>query len=65
MALPKSGKPRASDVVNWCKWLIKNGIGTDVDGRYGRQCWDLPNYILKRYWGFITWGNANAMAQKK
>ncbi len=64
MALPKSGKPRASDVVNWCKWLIKNGIGTDVDGRYGRQCWDLPNYILKRYWGFITWGNANAMAQK-
>jgi len=26
------------------------------------QCWDLPNYILKRYWGFVTWGNANAMA---
>lgn len=36
MALPKSGKPRASDVVEWCNWLVKKGIGTDVDGRYGR-----------------------------
>ncbi|HDG8367973.1 TPA: CHAP domain-containing protein, partial [Staphylococcus aureus] len=25
---------------------------------------DVPNYILERYWGFRTWGNANAMAQK-
>uniref|UniRef100_UPI0036F44EAC CHAP domain-containing protein n=1 Tax=Staphylococcus condimenti TaxID=70255 RepID=UPI0036F44EAC len=24
----------------------------------------MPNYILKRYWGFTTWGNANAMAIK-
>ncbi|NJI03582.1 CHAP domain-containing protein [Staphylococcus agnetis] len=26
------------------------------------QCWDTPNYIFKRYWGFITWGNAMHMA---
>lgn len=38
---------------------------TGKDVKYNiTQCWDLPNYILKRYWGFITWGNANAMAQK-
>lgn len=36
MGLPDSGKPRASDVVDWCNYLIKNGIGTDVDGRFGR-----------------------------
>ncbi|WP_341275177.1 glucosaminidase domain-containing protein [Staphylococcus haemolyticus] len=28
------------------------------------QCWDLPNYIFERYWGFRTWGNANAMARR-
>nr|WP_236582507.1 glucosaminidase domain-containing protein [Staphylococcus pasteuri] len=26
------------------------------------QCWDLPNYIFGRYWGFWTSGNAIAMA---
>lgn len=26
--------------------------------------WDLPNYIFDRYWGFRTWGNANAMARR-
>lgn len=26
--------------------------------------WDLPNYIFERYWGFRTWGNANAMARR-
>ncbi|MDN7234242.1 CHAP domain-containing protein, partial [Staphylococcus haemolyticus] len=24
----------------------------------------LPNYIFERYWGFRTWGNANAMARR-
>lgn len=64
MALPSSGKPTASDVVEWCLALAKKRKGVNVDGAYGMQCWDLPNYILKRYWGFTTWGNANAMAQK-
>ncbi|SCT92555.1 mannosyl-glycoprotein endo-beta-N-acetylglucosaminidase [Staphylococcus aureus] len=26
------------------------------------QCWDTPNYIFSRYWGFRTWGNAKDMA---
>ncbi|HGH0782421.1 TPA: glucosaminidase domain-containing protein [Staphylococcus pseudintermedius] len=64
MLLPKTGKPAASDVVNWALDLAKRRKGVDVDGYYGMQCWDLPNYILKKYWGFTTWGNANAMAQK-
>ncbi|UXR86163.1 glucosaminidase domain-containing protein [Staphylococcus felis] len=64
MTLPSSGKPTAQDVVEWALDLAKRRKGVDVDGYYGMQCWDLPNYILKRYWGFTTWGNANAMAQK-
>ncbi|MGZ9788917.1 glucosaminidase domain-containing protein [Staphylococcus hominis] len=62
--LPSSGKPTASQVAEWAKWLAKNSYGVDVDGRYGYQCWDLPNYIFNRYWGFRTWGNANAMAYR-
>ena len=64
MALPSSGKPTASDVVEWAKWLAKNNKGVNIDGRFGYQCWDLPNYIFERYWGFRTWGNANAMANR-
>lgn len=64
MGLPTSGKPTAKDVVEWASDLARRGRGVDVDGYYGMQCWDLPNYILKRYWGFTTWGNANAMAIK-
>lgn len=64
MALPLSGKPTAQEVVEWAKDLAKRRAGVDVDGFYGYQCWDLPNYILNRYWKFRTWGNANAMAQK-
>ncbi|MCD8920887.1 glucosaminidase domain-containing protein [Staphylococcus gallinarum] len=59
MALPKDRKPRASEVAAWAKSRI--GKRLDVDGWYGSQCWDLPNYILKRYWGFTTPGNAIAM----
>ncbi|RIN37043.1 CHAP domain-containing protein [Staphylococcus succinus] len=59
MALPKDRKPRASEVAAWAKGRI--GKRLDVDGWYGSQCWDLPNYILKRYWGFTTPGNAIAM----
>lgn len=33
--LPKSGKPTASQVVNWAKWMAKNHKGVDIDGRYG------------------------------
>lgn len=56
---PKSRKPRASEVAAWARSMIGKRI--DVDGYYGAQCWDLPNYILKRYWGFTTPGNAIAM----
>lgn len=62
--LPSSGKPTASQVVAWAKWMANNRRGVDIDGRYGYQCWDLPNYIFERYWGFRTWGNANAMARR-
>lgn len=62
--LPSSGKPTASQVANWAKWLARNRYGVNVDGMYGYQCWDLPNYIFNRYWGFRTWGNANAMAYR-
>ncbi len=60
MALPKTGKPTAKQVVDWAINLI--GSGVDVDGYYGRQCWDLPNYIFNRYWNFKTLGNARDMA---
>lgn len=60
MALPKTGKPTAKQVADWAISLI--GSGVDVDGYYGRQCWDLPNFIFNRYWGFKTPGNARDMA---
>lgn len=62
--LPSSGKPTASQVAEWAKWLARNRYGVDVDKRLGFQCWDVPNYIFDRYWGFRTWGNANAMAYR-
>ena len=62
--LPSSGKPTAKQVVAWAKWLADNNKGVDVDGRLGFQCWDLPNYIFDRYWGFRTYGNADAMARR-
>ena len=62
--LPSSGKPTAKQVASWAKWLAKNRLGVNIDGAYGYQCWDLPNYIFERYWGFRTWGNANAMARR-
>ncbi|MGM7689752.1 glucosaminidase domain-containing protein [Staphylococcus felis] len=62
MALPLSGKPTAQEVVEWALDLAKYRKTVDVDHRFGGQCWDLPNYILDRYWGFRTWGNANAMS---
>ncbi|HGO3663450.1 TPA: CHAP domain-containing protein, partial [Staphylococcus aureus] len=61
---PKTRKPTASEVVEWALYMAKNRRVIDVDRAYGGQCWDVPNYILERYWGFRTWGNANAMAQK-
>ena len=62
--LPSSGKPTASQVAEWAKWMANNRRGVNIDGMYGFQCWDLPNYIFERYWGFRTWGNANAMARR-
>ncbi|HGZ9973804.1 TPA: glucosaminidase domain-containing protein [Staphylococcus aureus] len=62
---PKTRKPTASEVVEWALYIAKNKIAIDVPGSgMGAQCWDLPNYLLDKYWGFRTWGNADAMAQK-
>lgn len=33
--LPSSGKPTASQVASWAKWLARNRKGVNVDGRYG------------------------------
>lgn len=57
---PKKRKPTASEVAAWAKSRI--GKRLDIDGRGGAQCWDLPNYILGRYWGFWCNGNAIHMA---
>lgn len=62
---PRKRKPRASEVVEWALHVAKKKIPIDLPGSGGGpQCWDLPNYILEKYWGFRTWGNANAMAQR-
>lgn len=63
MGLPSSGKPTANDVKEWA--ISRIGKRLDVDGYYGAQCWDLPNYLLRRYWGFTTSGNAKDMAWYK
>lgn len=57
---PKTRKPTASEVVEWAKSNIGKRI--DIDNYRGSQCWDTPNFIFKRYWGFVTWGNAKDMA---
>ncbi|MBE7348601.1 hypothetical protein [Staphylococcus epidermidis] len=33
--LPSSGKPTAKQVASWAKWLAKNKLGVNIDGRYG------------------------------
>lgn len=51
MSLPSNGIPTASQVADWGV----NQIGKRVDlpgSGYGAQCWDLPNYIFNRFWGF-------------
>lgn len=57
---PKTRKPTASEVAEWAKSNI--GKRVNIDNYRGAQCWDTPNYIFKRYWGFVTWGNAKDMA---
>ncbi|MBJ6141326.1 glucosaminidase domain-containing protein [Staphylococcus aureus] len=57
---PKTRKPTASEVVEWAKSNIGKRI--NIDSYRGSQCWDTPNFIFKRYWGFVTWGNAKDMA---
>lgn len=57
---PKTRKPTASEVAEWAKSNIGKRI--NIDGYRGAQCWDTPNYIFSRYWGFRTWGNAKDMA---
>lgn len=66
MGLPSASKrkPTASEVEEWALTIARNKTTINVDGKWGGQCWDLPNYILNKYWGFFTWGNANAMALK-
>ncbi|WP_439959354.1 hypothetical protein, partial [Staphylococcus aureus] len=51
---PKTRKPTASEVVEWAKSNIGKRI--NIDNYRGSQCWDTPNFIFKRYWGFVTWG---------
>lgn len=60
---PKKRKPTASEVAAWAKSMIGHRI--DIDHMHGPQCWDLPNYIFQRYWGFRTTGNAVDMAYYK
>ncbi|HEA4274528.1 TPA: glucosaminidase domain-containing protein, partial [Staphylococcus aureus] len=48
------------EVAEWAKSNIGKRI--NIDGYRGSQCWDTPNFIFKRYWGFVTWGNAKDMA---
>ena len=60
---PKKRKPTASEVASWARSRI--GKRLDIDGRGGAQCWDLPNYIFGRYWGFWTNGDAKHMAWYK
>lgn len=57
---PKTRKPTASEVVEWAKSNIGKRI--NIDNYRGSQCWDTPNFIFERYWGFVTWGNAKDMA---
>ncbi|WP_374750904.1 glucosaminidase domain-containing protein [Staphylococcus aureus] len=57
---PKTRKPTASEVAEWAKSNIGKRI--NIDNYQGSQCWDTPNYIFSRYWGFRTWGNAKDMA---
>ncbi|HBC7347567.1 TPA: glucosaminidase domain-containing protein [Staphylococcus aureus] len=57
---PKTRKPTASEVVEWAKSNIGKRI--NIDNYRGSQCWDTPNFIFKRYWVFVTWGNAKDMA---
>ncbi|MGW7931886.1 glucosaminidase domain-containing protein [Staphylococcus xylosus] len=66
MGLPSASKrkPTASEVEEWALTIARIKRTINVDGKWGGQCWDLPNFILKKYWGFFTWGNANAMAKK-
>lgn len=33
--LPSSGKPTASQVAEWAKWMANNRRGVNIDGRYG------------------------------
>ncbi|MBE7356737.1 glucosaminidase domain-containing protein [Staphylococcus haemolyticus] len=61
---PKKRKPTASEVAAWAKASIGKRIDLPGSGG-GPQCWDLPNYIFERYWGFRTWGNAVDMAYYK
>lgn len=61
---PKKRKPTASEVAQWAKAMIGHRIDLAGSGG-GPQCWDLPNYIFEKYWGFRTWGNAVDMAYYK
>ncbi|REB90398.1 autolysin, partial [Staphylococcus pseudintermedius] len=60
MALRTPGTPTVNQVAVRAIRLI--GSGVDVDGYYGRQCEDFPNYIFNRYGGFKTPGSARDMA---
>lgn len=61
LSLPTNRIPTASEVVEWANSIVGQRI--DVPGSvYGAQCWDLPNYLFYRIWGFKTPGNARDIA---
>lgn len=47
-----------NEVVAWAKGLADQGQGVDFDGVYGKQCVDLPNWILGKFFSKSIWGNA-------
>lgn len=57
MSLPTNRIPTADEVVNWASSIIGQRIDVPGSG-YGAQCWDLPNYLFYKIWGFKTPGNA-------
>lgn len=57
MSLPTNRIPTADEVVNWASSIIGQRIDVLGSG-YGAQCWDLPNYLFYKIWGFKTPGNA-------
>lgn len=46
------------EVIAFAKSLADTGQGVDLDGVWGTQCVDLPNWITTKFFGVALWGNA-------